>query len=316
MKPTITNAFTVGAPVENGLDPATQPGAASGGIPAPSAEGQPLVRKARPKRGSSYPNQRNRARQAGASNARVPVRTLAAMQVDLRTTDFGTSLELSPMEAIHAVQALLRACPPSAQFLVSMEQAAWRDGAGELSLGVIAGRIGVGPLETISAHQLVMDGEALSALAAMCQPTRLLVIAVDGPIDARDALAMNRAVEKSKSPLTAELRAVAALEVLGDRSVVLHAREHTTPLMLVAENFRHYLAAVLDCPSGNFAAPPVAQVRALMDLSGALTVRPIETEVHSTSIDIGVNTSAERFSQPANVSLVFDRPSKTWHAAL
>jgi hypothetical protein len=50
-----------------------------------------------------------------------------------------------------------------------------------------------------------------------------------------------------------------------------------------------------------------------MDISGAITVRPVETSVQATSIDIGVNTSTERFSQPATVSLIFDRPSNTWH---
>ncbi len=345
MRPTITNAFTVvgssrgqdtlgttpNAADASGSNPATPPTGASS-PPASASAGPtnatPSKPKARAKRGSAYPNQRNRMRgkpqpdaaPGNSSGANVPAgetsTTLAPMQVDLRETDFGTSLELNPMQAIDAVHALLRSCPASAQFLVSMEQAAWRDGNEEAPLSTIADRIGVTAIEVISKHQLVLDASSLSALAAVCQPTRLLAIAVDGPIESGDARAMNKAIEKTRSPLTAELRAIGALEVLGDRSVVLHARNRIAPLMLVAENFRHYLAAILDRPSVNFAAPETAQVRELVGLTGALTVRPVETDVQSTSIDIGVNTSAERFTQPANVSLIYDRPSNTWHTEL
>jgi hypothetical protein len=44
-----------------------------------------------------------------------------------------------------------------------------------------------------------------------------------------------------------------------------------------------------------------------------LTVRPIETQIFSTSIDVGVNTSRERFDAPARRSLIYDRPSDSWH---
>jgi hypothetical protein len=199
------------------------------------------------------------------------------------------------------------------QFLVSMEQSAWSDGRDDAELCMIARRLGLAPLETIGTDQLVLDAGSLRALVAIVEPARLLVVAVSGSVDQRDARAMNKAIEATRSPLTAELRAVAALEVLGDRSVVLHCRERALAVNVVAENFRHYLAAILNRSPHAIASPDAAQIDHLLRISGALTVRPIETAVNGTSIDVGINTSLSRFSQPANLALVYDLPSNTWH---
>src|SRR5262245_23533165 len=70
---------------------------------------------------------------AAAGRGLNPRRSLAAslapMQGDLRETEFGWSLELSPMTAVDALQALhgTLADPLAHLFLVSMEQSAWRD---------------------------------------------------------------------------------------------------------------------------------------------------------------------------------------------
>ena len=177
------------------------------------------------------------------------------MQADLRAADFGYSLELSPIQAIDAVHALLRTCPAGAQFLVSVEQSAWRNGDTEARLGEIARRLDIPLIDQFSPDQLVLSAESLASLIAIALPTRLLVIAIDGPIETPDAKAMGGAIDGGRSPLTAELRALAALEVLGDRSVVLHTRERLFPLHMIADNFRHYLAAILDKPAEAFAPP-------------------------------------------------------------
>jgi hypothetical protein len=252
---------------------------------------------------------------AEQSKAKSPIGVLLSpMQADLREADFGFSLELSPIQAIDAVHSVLRACPPQTQYLVSVEQSAWRDGNAEASLAVIAERLGITATEIFSDDQLALNAESLAALVAIAQPHRLLVIAIDGPVEEGDAKAINRAIDGSRSPLSAELRAIAALEVLGDRSVVLHARDRMLAQHVVAQNFRHYLAAVLDKPAEAFAAPEITHIDFLLIHTGTITVRPIETHVQDGSVDIGVNTSAQRFDKPANLSLIYDRPSNSWHA--
>lgn len=291
MKPTITNAFTL-----KNAD-------ASGGVP-PTANGRNRMRG----------DDADQSNEAGrTSNRRPRGSLLSPMQADLRAAEFGFSLELSPIQAIDAVHGLLRSSPASAQFLVGVEQSAWRDGHTDASLARIAERLGIAPMEVFADDQVVLSADALSALVAIAQPNRVLVIAVDGPIEVNDAQAMDRAINSSRSPLDAEVRAFAALEVLGDRSVVLHSRSSMVAHGLVADNFRHYLAAIVDRPAEIFSAPDHRQVEALLAVSGAMTVRPIETSMDAGTIDVGVNTALERFTRPANASLIYDRLSDTWH---
>jgi hypothetical protein len=296
MKPTISNAFN-----EN---PANVVDSGVSETPAGGAAGRAWdLRKPDPAAGKK----RNPRKSLAAS--------LASMQVDLRESDFGWSLELSPMRAIDALDGLNpgHVEQTSLRFLVSMEQSAWRSGSSNTSIAEIADRLAISTLDRFGSDQLVLDELSMRQLVSLCQPTRLIVVVGDGPIDERDAGAINRAIDAGKSPLLAELRAITALEVLGDRSVVLHCRDRAQALGLVSQNFRHYLAALRDRPMAQFGAPEPWQVERLLDNTGMLTVRPIETQVFSTSVDVGVNTTRERFTQPADRSLVYDLPSDTWH---
>ena len=241
--------------------------------------------------------------------------SLAPMQADYRHTDFGWSLELSPITAVDALEALELGDPARERWMciVSLEQSAWREGVEPMPIADVAQRLAIPVTERIDDHELVLDTMSLRQLVTLCQPTRLLVSFVDGPVDRRDVDAMNKAVEAGRSPLTAELRAEMALEVMGDRSVVLHCRDQNLGLKLIAENFRHYLAALRNRPASSFTAPENWQLERLLELTGLLTIRPIETQMFSTSIDVGINTSKERFGRPADRSLIYDIPSNTWH---
>lgn len=261
-------------------------------------------------------------RQPQSNNARSPrnprkslAASLAPMQVDLRETDFGWSLELSPIQAADAVRALTKnhADESELRYLVSMEQSSWSNGGSDASIAMIAQRLSIPVLEQFDNDQLVLNKLSLMQLVSLCEPSRLLVTVIDGPIEAGDVQAIERAIEKNQSPLQAELRAVAAIEVMGDRSVVLHCREKTQALTVVAENFRHYLAALRNRPMDEFAAPDPWQIERLLSVTGLMTIRPIETQIFSTSIDVGVNTAQERFNQPADQSLIYDIPSNSWH---
>ena len=160
------------------------------------------------------------------------------------------------MQSIDALQAMHVALQhENLEFLVSMEQSAWRDGERELSIADITKRLAIPVIHAISANQLVLEETALRQLVSLCQPSRLVVIAVEGEIDKRDAAAMVKALDEGRSPLLAELRAAAALEVLGDRSIVLHARNKALAHSMIADNFRHYLGALNSVPASNFEAP-------------------------------------------------------------
>lgn len=299
MKPTLFNAFN---------DRSAEPGKeASASRPASSSTS---------KGANAWPSRRrsNSPRPLPGNPRKSLAASLSPMQADLRETEFGWSLELSPMTAVDALEALAQhheSAPLT--YLVNMEQSAWREGEADMPVAEVARRLAIPVIESISSDQLVLEEVSLRQLVSLCQPTRLLVMAVAGDIDQRDAIAMNQAIEAGRSPMWVELRAVAALEVLGDRGVVLHCRDKEIALRFVAENFRHYLAALHDRPQGKFAAPEPWQVERLLSLSGMLTVRPVETQMFSTSVDVGINTSRDRFGRPADRSLIYDVPSNTWH---
>jgi hypothetical protein len=197
--------------------------------------------------------------------------------------------------------------------LVQIDQDAWRDAQGHASLQSIADRLAIPALERFSADQLLLDEAGLRQLINTCSCTRLLAVRIEGPLEQGDVKAINGAMDSGKSPLSAELRAEMALEVTNDRSVVLHVREKQLALRLVAENFRHYLSALRNRSVTEFASPEPWQIERLLSLSGSLTVRPIETEMFSTSIDVGISTNTGGDTKPANRSLIYDIPSNSWH---
>ena len=296
MKPTISNAFNDGSSSE------------SSNVKPPTTGG--LERRM-----SGFPEDTNSNKSARPNPRKSLAASLSAMQVDLRETNFGWSLDLSPIQAVDALNAVKfnNDAAPAISYLVSMEQSAWRDGDRNLSIAEIAQKLAIPVICKVREDELVMSEMALRQLVSLCQPSRLVVIAVDGEIDERDAGAMDKAIDGGKSPLLAELRAVMAMEVLGDRSVVMHCREQAQAHALVAENFRHYLAALCNAPADRFEAPELWQIERLLSLTGMMTIRPIETQQFSTSIDVGINTGKERFSRPADRSLIYDIPSNTWH---
>jgi len=298
MKPTITNAFNT--------------------LSAPSADTSPDRPENWPgnaKRGNDDQSTFIAPSNAAPNSHRPLAGTLSPMQADLREAEFGWSLELSPIHAVDALQALAEHLPesPRYNYLITLEQSSWRQGADELQLASIADRLAVTPLERLNDNVIVVDQAGLQELVCLCDSSRLLVVAVDGMVDARDAKAMCDAIDQGKSPLRAELRAMWAAEVVGNRSLVLHSRSKVVAHAVVASNFQHYLAALLSKPTKSFAAPQPWQIERLLDNTGILTVRSIETQIEPGSIDVGVNTKRERFTQPADQSLIYDRPSNSWH---
>jgi hypothetical protein len=243
---------------------------------------------------------------------------LSPSRAELRETDFGWFLELTPMRAFDALRLWPQFAeggdPHSLLFDVEWVQAAGGNrsllGA---SLDEAAARMNLPVLEPIAGDALVLDPSVQRELVGMIELVHMRSVLVDGPIEHRDAGAMMHAARCGASALTAELRAVAELEVVGDRHVRLgvHRQEHA--LELVSEHFRHYLAAVRNRPAVEISRPPIWQLDRLLSVSGSISVRPIETEVYSTSIDVGVSTCAGPAVKPADKSLIYDVPSDTWH---
>ncbi len=257
--------------------------------------------------------------------------SLSPMQAKLTETDFGWMVKLSPIRAFDALRiwSPLTADgesedgqePFSLLFDVSLAK---RESTNrELcspqaggALGRLADHFGIATTGRFcyeSGDQLIMHDMAQRELIGMLHTRRMRSVLVAGPIEQRDAHAIVKAIDADISPLLVEFRAIAAIEVMRDRLATLQTREKNHALMLVAENFRHYLSAVRTRPVQEFAAPTVSQVERLMSVTGSMTIRPIETDVFSTSIDVGISSSVQQQNVPADLSLIYDVPSNTWH---
>jgi hypothetical protein len=240
---------------------------------------------------------------------------LAPMRARLDQTASGFSLTVEPMRAVDALTPFLQLAPTEYGLTLlcgEVSQAAALD-SDDRSVAAVARQLGVNVVEQFTDRYVLVDEQALRALASRTQLNGVTAILIDGPVEQSDIDAIDAALARDGSPLDAELRAVATMRVLEDRVVTLETRESRDASQLAAENFRHYLAALRGQPSRQFAAPEAAIVERLLEYSGEIAVRPIETEVFSTSIDVGVSTQPDGDTHPADQSLIYDVYSNSWH---
>lgn len=160
-------------------------------------------------------------------------------------------------------------------------------------------------------------GDAMMALArddSLQQSTILCgagatnwVACVDGPIEMGDANAIIASISSSSSPLSAECRMQSMIASTDQGGISAHVREEDDALALVAEAFRQYASNLLSC---NASAPDLGLMATLFEQGDEISVRPIETELFSTFIDIGIATSTQSRAESA---LIYDIHSDTWH---
>ncbi|UCD74106.1 MAG: hypothetical protein JSV91_09985 [Phycisphaerales bacterium] len=263
--------------------------------------------------------QKNAFTARGSGGLPGPGTSLAGMLSPLRAalekTGFGCELTLSPIRFADALAVWFDLAPDSSALtlLFSLSPTDDEEDGVVGSVAKAAQRLGVDTVDAFENGACVVAAGALRELAGMLEPAGMMAVLVDGPIEAGDAEAMIQAARAGQTPLEAEIRAVAALRAKSDHSVVLQARNPLHAAALVAENFRHYLAALRNRPAGEFSRPEYWQLERLLSLTGALTVRPIETEIFSTSIDVGISTDPDGRPRPADRSLIYDIFSRTWH---
>lgn len=261
------------------------------------------------------------ARRGGSSFDRTRMVPLEASFS--RGTD-GCTLHLSPIRGVdtlrvwtsqsaRASRTLVCGCQPRGFIFELARRVALESHDASPGLKVEA------PLEILDDAHAVVHDKYLPALfhdlrgIGRSEVESVRLIKVDGPIEPLDVKFIDRAMRRGGSALDGDLRVFAAMHVERDEFVTIQAREERLAMKMLAENFRHYLAAISDVSLEGLDAPPTYQMERLLGVSGRVRVRPIETDVYSTSIDIGVGTDGGTDPVPADQSLIFDRPSGTWH---
>jgi hypothetical protein len=226
---------------------------------------------------------------------------LAPLRAAVEPTEFGATLALEPMHAVDALRPWQRLDPDHRCTVLVIGE-----------VGVMPGPV-IPVLDRFAPDCVAMDDLSFGELVTTRGMNGLCAVLVDGPLDAGDAAAIGGAVRRGASPLPADLRAVAALRVTGDRTVHVDLRTPAQAVPFVAENLRLYLAALSRRRWDDIALPEDRLVEELLARTGSLSVRPIETEVYSTFVDVGVGTGRGGEPTPADAALIYDVPGNGWH---
>lgn len=139
------------------------------------------------------------------------------------------------------------------------------------------------------------------------------VVQIDGPVEVEDAQAVQRAWERGDSLLDAEIRANASLEVDANGTLVLRARKEEVVLQAAGEMLRAHVARQRGQDATDIAPPDSGLVHGLLNASGSIALRPIETETYSTWVDVGVSTCPEGTTKSADTSVIYDAVGNSWH---
>ena len=129
---------------------------------------------------------------------------------------------------------------------------------------------------------------------------------VNGPIEMGDANAIINSISSSSSPLSVECRMQSMIASKDQGGISAHVREQDDALALVAEAFRQYASNLLNSSAS---APDLGLMATLFEQGDEISVRPIETELFSTFIDIGIASPTKN----AESALIYDIHSDTWH---
>lgn len=160
---------------------------------------------------------------------------------------------------------------------------------------------------------IVLDDDEFDWVSESFTWVSLEAARIEGPIDPGDVVAMEAMLARGRPAMDGDMRALASLSLDECGTLGFAARSPRPALRLVAEDLALYLAAALRRDPDEIGRPSTGLVHRLLDPTGALRIRPGETEVYPGSVDVGVATGAGA-DGPANASLIYDIPSDSWHA--
>jgi len=142
------------------------------------------------------------------------------------------------------------------------------------------------------------------------------IVLLDGAVEDGDAQAMQRAWERGGCLLDAEVRATTSVVSDIGGTLVFRSTDEELLLLVVGELLCNYVAEQRSQSITALTRPEPGLVHALLAISGTLSIRPIETELYSTWVDIGINTCPHRSIGPADTSIIYDTVGNSWHGDL
>ncbi len=220
----------------------------------------------------------------------------------------GFLLEIEPLSTVEAFSLWPTLVPArSSSLLIAIDE------GDDAPPALTASRFAAGYGERLDDTAVVVPAAQLADLAVVTPADTLVAVAIDGPIEPADARALRRSTRAGRSPLSTEVRAVLAATAIGERALRIETREPRVAAAFLGEALRGYVASILHRWPSEIGRPDPGLVLTVLERTGYVSVRAIETEVYPTSIDVGLGTHADGAARPAQTSLIYDVCSATWH---
>ncbi|MDP6601880.1 MAG: hypothetical protein QGH76_06245 [Phycisphaerales bacterium] len=137
------------------------------------------------------------------------------------------------------------------------------------------------------------------------------VACMEGPVEAGDAEAIAAGIRAGDDPLASDVRLDSVITSHDGTAMRAWLRREDDALAIIGEALRQY-AAEIPPTGGDVGSPELGLVDSLISRSHHLSIRPIETSVYSTFIDIGICLSPGG-SGPADHSVIYDTLARSWH---
>jgi hypothetical protein len=80
-----------------------------------------------------------------------------------------------------------------------------------------------------------------------------------------------------------------------------------------AQEIARYAAAQLEESRSEITPPDPVLVERLLAISGSVLIRSVETQVWAGFLEMGVCVDSQGRERPCETTLLYDRPSGTWH---
>lgn len=231
------------------------------------------------------------------------------------------SLRMSPMRLVDATLAWcsLGGLETSDTVLLNPTFQRRSDGghSKDLPTGLreVSAMVEPGPRSTtvcIDEASAIVGDKPLAKFAQHMPMSAVTLVRVGGAVEPADALAIRAAVLAGRHPVLADFRVTHVLRLVDDRVSTFETFEEDMAILIVADNLRNYVAALLDTDVDTIGWPRPSMIQRILSVSGAFRVRPIETQQFGSFVDIGICTSRDE-SSPARQSLIYDIPSGSWH---
>ncbi len=247
--------------------------------------------------------------------AQTPGPAARALAEALRRPPLRVTMRHEPTDRIDAYPTLMLSPCGTASALHSLDRALGHSGAkllvdgghlledrGNSLTNAMRDRLGA----TRLGSSLLVDTATAIEVGRM-GATRITLACVDGPVDASDARAIERAIASATPPMDADLRAAAVLQCGANRQVWAQFRDLAVARRFLSSLVTGYVARVID---ESIDSVPALDLGAIRMPAPSFAIRPNDFRIDGCTIAVKVRSASSR----TILTLTADRSTGRWYA--